>query len=440
MLKKQVFSVALLFLLFFSRGFADEPSNPPALSDAEREKNKETVIEKIKEMMLPKSADTKEKAPSAPAKTTETYLKIIEGQDKRNTIIYRCRNIKSKSAIDAIEGIVSISGTVEEIADQNLIVINDIAQKTEELKDTLKSIDINVPQILVEARIIEIYVDEGMERDLQVEYQKTDPGDGLNQTMGYSLDAPGQNTLADQGAIMDIYPYSKGFAGRTVKDINVFLRWLKTTRDAKILSSPNLIVNLGATAGMITGEDVPIIQTQVNGGTVTTTTQFKRIGVKLSVTPVLINNDSVKLKINPEVSSIIRFEPFTQNNITVNNPVVAVRNIDTELVAFDNDIILIGGLYSNEKIKSARKTPFFSDLPLLGELFTAMDNSDVKKQLVFFLKINVLSEKTDGFTGYDLDKTAEELKKAGEFIRDSEALFPNADKEEKNEKGPSSKN
>jgi type II secretory pathway component GspD/PulD (secretin) len=419
------------------RGFADESSNPPALSDAEREKNKETVIERIKEMMIPNPVDAKEKVLPAAAETTKPYLKVIEGQDGRNTVIYRSRNIKSKSAIDAIEGIVSISGTVEEIADQNLIVINDIAQKTEELKDILKSVDINVPQILVEAKVIEIYVDEGMERDLQVEYQKTDPGDGLNQTMGYSLDAPGQNTLTNQGAIMDIYPYSKGFAGHTVKDINVFLRWLKRTRDAKILSSPNLIVNLGATAGMITGEDVPIIQTQVNGGTVTTTTQFKRVGVKLSVTPVLINNDFVKIKINPEVSSIIRFEPFTQNNITVNNPVVAVRNIDTELVAFDKDIILIGGLYSSEKIKSTRKTPFFSDLPLLGELFTAVDSSDVKKQLVFFLKINILNIKTDGFTGYDLDKAAEELNKAGKFIRDSKTLFPDAGKDEKNEKGTS---
>ncbi|HPN84927.1 MAG TPA: type II and III secretion system protein, partial [Victivallales bacterium] len=203
-----------------------------------------------------------------------------------------------------------------------------------------------------------------------------------------------------------------------------------TARDARILSSPNLVVDLGTTASMITGEDVPIIQTQVNGGTVTTSTLFKRIGVKLNVTPLIINKDSVRLKINPEVSSIIRYEPFTQNNLTVNNPVVAIRNIDTELFAADKDVVLIGGLYSNEKIRSTRKTPFVSDLPLLGELFTALDESDVKKQLVFFLKINIL-EADQTFVTYDLEEAAGQIKEIGQEIRDSEKLFPDPKKSTK---------
>ncbi len=411
-----------LSLLLSSNSFAADEAEPSQTA----EKNKTGVIDTIQKIMLDNAAAQESNAQGSKPEEPP-YIKLIGGKDSRATVLYRFRNIKSKSAVDAVEGVTSISGTVEDIAEQNMLLINDIESKSEEIKETLSAIDIPLPQILVEAKIIEIYVDEGMERDLQFQYEKTDPGDGLNQSAGYSLNAPGQNTLANQGAIMDLYPYSSGFTGSTVKDINVFLRWLKRARDAKILSSPNLIVDLGATASMVTGEDVPIIQTQVNGGTVTTSTLFKRIGVKLNVTPLIINKESVRLKVNPEVSSIIRYEPFTQNDITVNNPVVAIRNIETELLAADRDVVLIGGLFSSEKIKSTRKIPFVSDMPLLGELFTSVDESDVKKQLVFFMKIRIL-EAGGGFVAYDIERSAMEADGIGDAIRDSKKLFPSPDR------------
>jgi type II secretory pathway component GspD/PulD (secretin) len=165
----------------------------------------------------------------------------------------------------------------------------------------------------------------------------------------------------------------------------------------------------------------------VNGGTVTTSTLFKRIGVKLNVTPIIINDDSVKLLINPEVSSITRFEQSTQNGISVNNPVIAVRNINTELTAGDNEIILLGGLYSNAVLKTTRKTPVLGDMPgLIGDMFTALDLSDVKKQLVFFMKIGILKKTgtRDGFVGYDLNKSASDIKDIGDSLHQDKDLFP----------------
>ncbi|HBC86822.1 MAG TPA: hypothetical protein DCZ94_07705 [Lentisphaeria bacterium] len=389
--------------------------------DQSAEKERKSVVQSIEELLVPTPP---QKLDQKVSQEIPAYIKIIPGKDDKTTIIYRCRNMKSKAALDAIEGIVSTSGTVEESADQNMVIINDISAKTDELKEALMSMDVKIPQILVEAKVIEVYIDEGMERDVRVEYTKIDATKGLTSTYGYNLSAPTQNPLPTQGGGFDFYPYAKGVAGGNLKDLNVFMKWLVKARDAKILSSPNLIVDLGTTASMFTGEDVPIIQTQTNGGVVTTSTLFKRIGVRLNVTPVLINEDIVKLNINPEVSTIIRSEPFTQNEITVNNPVISIRNINTELVAGDNEIIMLGGLYSNTVFKSQRKTPFLSGM--LGELFSAVDESDVKTQLVFLLKINILKKAgtPNGFVGQDLDRTANEAKRLGEIIRASEDIFP----------------
>ncbi len=413
---------SVLLFSFTSFLYAGEEKTPK--TDEERERDKETVIKKIEELLLPTPrpvniGDEMEELPP--------YLKVIPGKDDRSTVIYKCRNVKSKSILDALEGMISSSGTVEESADQNMIVINDTSSKTEDFKTALISMDVKNPQILVEAKIVEVSVDEGMQRDVKVEYTKVQTDKGLTNTYGYNLTSPSQAPLGNQGGGFNFFPYSAGSKNKDLKDLNLFLQWLKTARDAKVLSSPNLIVDLGTTASMVAAEDIPILQTQVTGTTVTTSTLFKRIGVKLNVTPVIINDDSVKLLINPEVSSITRFESFTQNGVTVNNPVIAVRNINTELMAGDNEIILLGGLYSNAVLKTTRKTPVLGDLPgIFGDLFTALDLSDVKKQLVFFMKIGILKKTgtRNGFVGYEMNKSASDVKDIADSLHQDKDLFP----------------
>ena len=418
---KNFLASALLFS-FATFLFAADDQAPK--TNEEREKDKEDVIKKIEELLLPTPVpinDGKEMEEMPP------YIKIIPGSDERTTVIYKCRNVKSKSILDALEGMISSSGTVEESADQNMVVINDASAKTEDFKSALIAMDVKNPQILVEAKIVEVSVDESMQRDVKLEYTRVQTDKGLTNTYGYNLTSPSQVPLNGQGGGFNFFPYSSGTAAKNLKDVNLFLQWLKTARDAKVLSSPNLIVDLGATASMVAAEDVPILQTQVNGGTVTTSIVFKRIGVKLNVTPVIINDDSVKLNINPEVSTITRFETSVQNGINVSNPVIDVRNINTELTAGDNEIILLGGLYSNAVLKTTRKTPVLGDMPgVIGDLFTALDLTDVKKQLVFFMKIGILKKTgtKDGFVGYDINKSATDVKDIGDSLHQDKDLFP----------------
>ena len=431
------FLVSALLFSFVAFLFAVDDQAPK--TNEEREKDKEDVIKKIEELILPSPRpinDGREIVEMPP------YIKIIPGSDERTTVIYKCRNVKSKSILDALEGMISSSGTVEESADQNMVVINDTSAKTEDFKSALFAMDVKNPQVHVEAKIVEISVDESMQRDVKVEYTKVQTDKGLTNTYGYNLTAPSQTPLGNQGGGFNFFPYSSGTAAKNLKDVNLFLQWLKTARDAKVLSSPNLIVDLGATASMVAAEDVPILQTQVNGGTVTTSIVFKRIGVKLNVTPVIINDDSVKLNINPEVSTITRFETSVQNGINVSNPVIDVRNIHTELTAGDNEIILLGGLYSNAVLKTTRKTPVLGDMPgIIGDLFTALDLSDVKKQLVFFMKIGILKKTgtRDGFVGYDINKSATDVKDIGDSLHQDKDLFPVTNlrytNPEKNDKG-----
>ena len=395
-----------------------EPQTPE-----QYEENKKSVIEKIQELFAPTDPAKIERLAKSPA---PAYIEIVKGSDGRATLIYRVRYAQAKSLVNAMESVISSAATVEYAEEKNLIVINDLETKMVELQTALEKMDIPVPQLLVEAKILEVFLQSGMERDIRVQYQKIDRGDGTTSTLGFNLTAPGQNIQPDQGGGFDFFPYSSGSTtSRIMKNLNLYIRWLQNTRDAKVLSAPNIIVDLGSTASIITGEDLPIQETQVTGNSVTTSTRYKRIGVKLNVTPLLINEDIVQLKVNPEVTSVIRYEQFTQNDLTFATPVIAIRNINTELSMVDGEIIMLGGLYSTEKLTTKRRTPYLSDLPILGELFTALDESDVQKQLIFFLKMHVIMPgKSDTMVHQDLEKISGDIQEASKIIERSDIIFP----------------
>ncbi|MBN1865642.1 MAG: hypothetical protein JW808_12160 [Victivallales bacterium] len=414
----------LILILAFSFGAMRLLSQPvEVLTEEEREQNKQAVISKLEELFAPRDPERIESLVREPL---PPYVEVVKGEDGKSTVIYRCRYAQAKSLVSAMESVVSSGATVEAVTEKNLVVIYDLDSKVDELRSALEKMDIPVPQLLVEAQIIEVYLEAKTERDVRVEYRKVDSDDGTTSTFGFNLTAPAQNLQPGQGSGFNFYPYSSGTtADRIMKNLNLYIRWLQNTRDAKILSAPNIIVDLGSTASIITGEDLPIQETQVTGNSVTTSTFYKRIGVKLNVTPMLINRDMVQLKVNPEVTSVVRFEQFTQNEITVSTPVIAIRNINTELSMLDGEIIMLGGLYSTERLVTKRRTPYLSDLPLIGELFTALDESNVQKQLIFFLKMHVITPgQPEGLVSRDLEKISDDMQKASEIIEKSPTIFP----------------
>lgn len=416
---KLIFSLIFCFCLTGNFLHGEEEEESPE----KRKANKEAVVKKLTDLYKP--TDPEKLRLLLPSQVAP-YVRIIENkEDKRSTTIYRCRFAKAKGLVNSMESVISPTATVEYSEEKNLLVINDLSSKKEELKEALLALDIQVPQLLVEAQIIEVYIESGMERDIRLEYTKTDRGDGTTSTFGTDLVPPPQ-VPPTQAAGLDFFPYSSGdTTSRIMKNFNIFIKWLKNTRDAKILSAPNMIVDLGATASIITGEDLPIQETQVTGDTVTTSTRYKRIGVKLNVTPELINEDIVQIQVNPEVTSVVRYETFFQNGIEIKSPVIAIRNINTELSMIDGEIIMLGGLYSSEKLVSKRKTPFLSDIPYIGELFNSTDDSDVQKQLIFFLKMHVITPgNIENSKFQDLEKISSNIQNAADIIEDSDKIFP----------------
>lgn len=350
---------------------------------------------------------------------------------KRSVIVYRFRFVDADSAKDAIEAALAESGTCETSPNQNTIVINVLRDKVPTIKATLIALDVPLPQVLVETQIIEVSNQQGEQRDVKLQYSHYDAHTQTNNVFGYSLDSPTQNSVAGETSGFDFFPVALGRPGGDTSTLQAALRWLTTSSDARILAAPNVIADLGMKASMSTGEDLPYQENTVTNSAVSQSAKFKRTGIKLNITPTLINNDTVQLEINPEITIAVRYEKFTISGssgdapVYNNVPVVSVRNIKTRLTAADGEIIMLGGLYSSEVSESLRKTPFLSDLPLIGELFTAKDATTYDKQLVFFMKVHILRNPYS--VTVDPEATVKEIKEIGKAYQESDVIFDSKD-------------
>ena len=173
---------------------------------------------------------------------------------------------------------------------------------------------------------------------------------------------------------------------------------------------------------MKTGEEIPYNEAAVTNTAVTNNFKFKKTGINLRIKPLLINQDTVRLEIQPEINLLVRYALFPQSGSSTNIqvPVVSIRNISTVLSAADGEVIMLGGLYSSETTERLRKTPFLSDIPLIGELFTGKDATTYDKQLLFFMKIHILPTPYSVTT--DPEKTAENMRQVGDKLRKSKAI------------------
>lgn len=312
--------------------------------------------------------------------------KLIEEGD-RSTLIYPCKFAKTEVLGIAIEGLLSPEGTVSVSPALNNVIVSDRALNVRSIMNVLAEIDRPVAQLLVEARIVEVAVDSDLEYEIEhiLNRASGDSASVLQSGTGSNFNTPGGTPNEGQGALGNLRLWESDG-----DSLDAFIRLLVTRGKAKILSSPNLIVSAGTEASIITGQEVPVQSSFSTGGSVATNTQFKRVGIKLRVLLQQIADDTARVEINPEVSTVTGFTAATAQ--VPANPIIAIRNVTSILSLKDGEILTVGGLLQNETRQTVRGIPILSDIPGVGLLFQSRRNTKNRTQLIFFLRVNILEE------------------------------------------------
>ncbi|MFC0204668.1 type II and III secretion system protein family protein [Novosphingobium soli] len=165
------------------------------------------------------------------------------------------------------------------------------------------------------------------------------------------------------------------------RGIGAVLSALSSNGLSQLLAQPTLLVRSGEKASFLAGGEfpVPVPQGSGNNGT-TLSIQYKEFGVRLSVTPVVLSENNIVLRLSPEVSELDYNNGVQLQGYVV--PGIRRRSADTTVELGSGQSFVIAGLnYSNSSV-TKDKVPFLGDVPVLGAFFKRQQNQRERQELI----------------------------------------------------------
>lgn len=175
-----------------------------------------------------------------------------------------------------------------------------------------------------------------------------------------------------------VMTFGKAFGGN---GLQAQLGVLESNGLARVLARPTLVAHTGQNASFLAGGEIPIPVPSGRDGNITI--RYKEFGVKLQLTPTILSDERIALKVAPESSDLDYTNGVTISGVSV--PAVRVRRADTMVELADGESFVIGGLVSRQTISSIDKLPLLGDLPVLGAFFKNLNYSQDESELVIIV-------------------------------------------------------
>lgn len=289
-------------------------------------------------------------------------------------------------------------------AEAGVITVRATARQHEKVQEYLSTVMASARrQVLIEATIAEVTLNDTYSQGIDWSRVRTDGS-------GFSI----SGTSAGASTVSTMTPFTLSYLNKSSPlDIGITLKLLQTFGNVKVLSSPKLSVLNNQTAILRVVENYVYFKvdasqnSSVNTGVqtaITTTPQTVQVGLTMTVTPEISDNDAVILDVRPTITQIAKLvqDPNPTLVIPNNVPQLRTREIESVLRVNSGDIAVLGGLMEDSIDYNTSRVPLVGQIPLLGEVFTNRANSAQKTELVVFLRPVVIKNASiaGDFSGY----------------------------------------
>ena len=249
----------------------------------------------------------------------------------------------------------------------------------------------NVAQVQLQVRVAE--VNRTKMRDYSTSFMSIPQGG----TSGYVNSGGGPSSLREAATS----PVSTALEALLSPALNLFifnrqintsamLRVLKTQGAFRELAEPNLIAMDGQQASFLAGGEfpVPVVQNGGGGDNVAVTVMFKEYGVRLNFKPTIIDEDHIRLELEPEVSTIDFANGVKLSGFVI--PALRTRRAKTGLELRDGQSFALAGLLDNSETRTLSRVPIVSDIPVLGALFKSKSFQKNETELMFIVTAHLV--------------------------------------------------
>ncbi|OGR02452.1 MAG: hypothetical protein A2520_03940 [Deltaproteobacteria bacterium RIFOXYD12_FULL_53_23] len=254
------------------------------------------------------------------------------------------------------------------------LMFKDRVENLRRLEELLIELDRPVPQVHIEARIVTVTNEAKKRLGVNWDYNNLSTRNPLTATA---------LTLQDP---LTTDPYTNitfGFL-RDNLDLNVKLQAMQNENLAELLSAPSVLVLNGEEAIIKQGQEVPYTSSTAAGTGVQTNTSFREATLSLKVTPRVIQDAFVNLKVHVTNDSVA-------TNLVGDQPLIDKQEINTRLFLKNGATVVIGGILKKNKSDYSNQVPGLGDVPILGHLFKSNEKEDSKRELLVFITTTVVN-------------------------------------------------
>ena len=275
----------------------------------------------------------------------------------------------------------------------NSLIVQATKSELDLIARLIKEVDVRTKQILIEAFIVEATDDFSKELGAKFGVDATDlayidgdhyalkaAGIGGTQSAGTASSYSSTTGLLSDNGVTSPLGGIGFILATSATNLKVELTASEKDGVTKVLSNPREYTLDNEEAVVIQGDEIPYPSSADGGGT---DYEFREAGVKLTVTPSIVGDGNVILKVKVEKNS----PDYSKSNTA---PAINKREITTTLLVKDDTIVVIGGVFTQTTVDATNKVPFFGDLPLIGNLFSYKKDSDLRKELLIFLAPRII--------------------------------------------------
>jgi type IV pilus assembly protein PilQ len=293
----------------------------------------------------------------------------------------------------------------------NTLLVNDTAERLQDIRRLVRTLDIPIRQVLIESRIV--VVNDDYSRDLGVRFgftgvsdnsddgiiSVTGTGEGSDIIVGSALDNlanTGQPFPVAAPGISDRYNVNVPVdnpAGRIALAVlnsdyivDLELTALQAEGRGEIVSTPRIITANQKEARIEQGVEIPYQESASSGAT---TTQFKKAVLSLTVTPQITPDNHIIMDLLVSKDNVGQLTPSGQGGLV---PSIDTREVETQVLVRDGQTVVLGGIYETERRETINKVPFLGDIPGVGFLFRSTSNVSNKAELLIFVTPRILTE------------------------------------------------
>lgn len=300
-------------------------------------------------------------------------------------------------------------GSVRVMADElnNSVLVWSTKGEYAKIEATLKRLDLPLTQVLIEATIVEVTLNDDLKYGLQWAFSDSRANTGY--TGQGQISGLGGGVL---GGIAQGFTYT---LSNPLGQVRAVLNALANKSLIKVISSPSLMVLDNHTATINVGDQQPI-QTSVtsfvdNINATTSNIQYKDTGVNLVVTPSVNAGNVVTMQVDQTVTDIGANQASAGDQ-----PAFLQRQISSKVAVRSGETIVLGGLIKDNKTTGKTGVPFLQDVPVVGNLFGTNQTNGVRTELLVVITPRVVR------SDLDIREVSEDLRDRMKGLRRIEAL------------------